>query len=467
MKRRKKKSIWLWRLLGLLVLFAAGFLVRNGPCWTEEVGAFLVRDTQLATLPTYTRSRPATMQPPQTNTNGETIPTDTEDTEENPETIRLQFAGDVFLHQGPLDAARTGSNTFDFWPFLEHISPYINGDFVIANMESPVDAFGGNQQVAGWPYFNAPFEILEALTRAGFNHLSTANNHAFDKGMEGLLNTVGNLNRAGITHTGLSVNQEDFDTHTLIDVGGITIGVLAYTDVVNHQGLALMPQNSLSYAVRRFESTSLNDMPRMTNDITNLRAAGAELVVVSLHWGVEYDDEPTPLQRVIAEQLVDAGADIIMGHHSKTIQPVEWHTRADGSRGLIMYSLGNFVADQTRLFPNATSAQEVLSRSNDSGLGNHVHFAGRTQFGALVSVDATRDDNGNVELTGVNVLPTLAMRDFSGTTLGRVDMVGVMPLSSGQLPEFVTNPDLRQWGQVAYEHINTIINREFIGGDTH
>ena len=384
----------------------------------------------------------------------------TEPTEPDVTEIRLQFGGDVFIHQGPLDVARTGENTFDFRPFFTHIRPFLDGDFVMANMESPVDAFGNNQSVAGWPYFNAPFEILDGLIYAGFNHMSTANNHAFDKGFEGLLNTVQSFERAGLTHTGLNVDMDDFNTPTIIDVNGIQVGILAYTDVINNQGWALMPQSNWEFAVRRFESLNLNDMPRMVADIADLRAAGAELVVVSLHWGEEYVDEPTQMQRLIAAELSEAGADIIMGHHSKTVQPVEWHYREDGTRSLIMYSLGNFMVDQTRLFQNATTPNEVLYEGWNSGA--NTYFAGRTQFGMLVSLQVTKDSYGNITLGAADVLPTLCMRDFNGNTLGTIDGVSIMPLVGGELPDFVTDEEVRNWGRVAYEHIVSVVGRELI-----
>lgn len=448
LKARKQKKKLSVMILGILViLFINGFFLGSYLCGRG-------RDNRLSNESENNRTTEVNDQNAMTN------PTTPEDSESDETRIRLQFAGDVFMHQGPLDVARTGENTFDFNPFLQHIAPFIDGDFVMANMESPVDAFGGNQSVAGWPYFNAPFEILEALTGAGFNHLSSANNHAFDKGLEGLFNTVNSFARAGITHTGLNVDMADFNTPTLIDVEGIQVGVLAYTDVINNQGWALMPQDSWAFAVRRFESLNLNDVPRMAEDIADLRAAGADLVVVSLHWGIEYADEPTQIQRQIAAELSDAGADIIMGHHSKTVQPVEWHYREDGSRALIMYSLGNFLVDQTRLFPNATTASEVIVRGTNNGL--NLEFAGRTQFGILVDLEVTKDLDGNITLETVHILPTLTMRDFSGHTLGTVDGLSVMPIIEGELPDFVTDPDLRHWGSVAYEHTVSIVGRDLI-----
>ncbi|MCL2559570.1 MAG: CapA family protein [Turicibacter sp.] len=374
-------------------------------------------------------------------------------------TISIQFAGDVFLHEQPIAVARTGNNTYDFRLFVTHIAPFIDGDLAIANMETPVDAWGGNQGVLGFPLFNAPFEILEALQYAGFNHLISANNHAFDMGFEGLINTVNNFERAGISHTGMNRSWDDYNTPTIIDVNGIQVGILAYSEHFNGEEWRI-PEASRAYAVRQFNSANLNDIPRITGDMDTLRAAGAEVVIVALHWGYEYGDHPLPSQEAFAHALTAAGADVIMGKHSHTVHPIEWHEREDGSRALVMYSLGNFVADQTRLFRYATTPAEVLYLGwNVDGSTN---FAGRTQFGMLVTLAVTRAEDGTITLGTVDVLPTLCLRDFTGQTLGAANDVTVMPLINGELPDFVTDEALRHWGQVAYEHVTSIVGEAFI-----
>ena len=373
-------------------------------------------------------------------------------------TIRLQFAGDVFLHRGPIEVGRTGENTFNFEPFLTHIRPFIDGDLSIANMEVPVDAHGNNAGLAGFPLFNSPFEILPALIYAGFDHLITANNHSFDIGWQGLLNTVANMERAGIAQTGMNIDQAAHDTHTIIDVNGIQVGIISYTDSVN--GLeALVPDIHRQYAVRRFRSHVMDDVPRMIAEMEQIRAEGAEVVVLALHWGHEYGDAPTAMQQQIAAALAEGGADVIMGKHSHTVHPVRWHEREDGNRTLIMYSLGNFLADQTRLFPNATSPNDFLYRGWNSGGG--TNFAGRTQFGMLVSLEIFRDPDGNIVLETADVLPTICLRDIRGNTFGR-DGVTILPLINGEIPGFVEDEELRAWGRVAYEHVTTIVDAQFI-----
>ena len=346
--------------------------------------------------------------------------------------IRVQFAGDILLHGGL--GAGTGRNIFNYRPFMWAIKPYINGDLAIVNMETPVDVFGGNQGIATWPRFNAPFEILDGLIYAGFNHLISANNHSFDKGFDGLVATIKNFERAGITQTGMYTNEYDFNKPTIIDVEGVQVGIIAYTDSVN--GLeSLVPEDVRPFAVRRFRSHVIYDVPYMSADMAAIRDAGADLIIVSLHWGAEYVNAPTYMQMQIARGLIEGGADIIMGHHSHTPQPLEWHYREDGSRGLIIYSLGNFLADQIALNIPAT------------------------QYGMLVTAYISKCHEGNVEVYNANVLPTVFVRD-SARSLG--SPYSILPVINGEVPEEVENEQLRAWGRRAYNHVLYIVGDEFI-----
>jgi len=309
----------------------------------------------------------------------------------------------------------------------------------IANMETPVDVMGGNQDLTTFPFFNVPFEILPALADTGFNHLITANNHSFDRGFSGLVATVENLERAGLSQTGMYVEADARNIPTIIDVNGIQVGIIAYTDSVN--GLeSFVTDEQREFAVRRFRSDVLDDVPSMIKSANWLRDHGAEVVIMSLHWGWEYIDHPTEMQRLIARELIDAGVDIIMGNHAHVVQTVDWYYREDGTRGFVMYSLGNFLADQTRL-------NTPISR---------------TQYGKIVNLQIVREADGEVRISAAEVIPTLCMRDFSGSTLRFVDDITILPIFDGELPDFVTDPDVRAWGRRAYEHVRNIVDEEFI-----
>jgi len=358
-----------------------------------------------------------------------------------PVDIRIQFAGDALLHTGPIDAARTGQNAagynvYDFRPYLRDIAPFIRaGDLNIINMETPVDVYGNNTRILSWPRFNVPFEVLEALDYAGFNHLVFANNHTIDRGFYGVERTLENFRRAGLSSTGAYANEEQFNTPTVIDVNGVRVGVVAYAESLN--GLdSLLTAHQHTFVTRRFNFYDItNGIPRMVQDMNNLRAHGAEVIIVSIHWGAEYVDQPTVAQVRFARALSEAGADVIMGHHSHTPQPIEWHEREDGSRGLIIYSLGNFLADQTRLNPPDP----------------------RTQYTKLVTLNVRRYPDGNIVLGEVEILPAYIMRDRTGNTLGAPNRISILPIIDGELPEFVQPAYLRTRGRNAHAHLLRIV----------
>ena len=362
--------------------------------------------------------------------------------EPEPTTIRIQFVGDILLHPrytGSVETARIGPDEFYFKPFLRDVKDFIDGDLSIANLETPVDVMGNNQDLTTFPWFNVPFEILPALVYSGFDHLIFGNNHTVDRGFDGMIATIDNLESVGLQQTGAYPTMDARNTPTIIDVEGVQVGIIAYTDSLNGNDWMLTPEQN-AYVVRRFRSHVLDDVPSMIESANWLREQGAEVVIMSLHWGAEYVNHPTETQRIIARQLVEGGVDIIMGNHAHVVQPVEWYYREDGSRGFIIYSLGNFLADQTRLNPPIEP----------------------TQFGKLVTVAITRSVDGVTTLDDVEILPTLTMRDWAGDTLRFRDDISVLPLIEGELPDFITNQSIRDWGRRAYNHVVGLVGEEFV-----
>ncbi|MDR0325009.1 MAG: CapA family protein [Oscillospiraceae bacterium] len=358
--------------------------------------------------------------------------------EPEPAVITLQFAGDILLHSGLIQHAKTGDYAYDFKPFFEAVKPFIDGDLILCNMETPVDVYGGNKNLSTYPLFNAPYEILEGLRYAGFNHLIHANNHVFDKKIAGLEATLENFRRAGFSHTGTYADEEALRIPTVLNVKGIKVGVLAYTDSVN--GLEpWVPADKLSFAVRRFISSDLSSLPRMTEDIAALREAGAEVVIVSLHWGAEYVDAPTETQRTIARGLCDAGADVIMGHHSHCVQPIERYIREDGAESLILYSLGNFFADQSGKDPPTL----------------------KTQYGMLVSLTVTKTPEGAIILGDCTVIPTLCGR-VKGETSTLYTLLPLLNAEETAAPVTIYGSSSVTWGERAYEHVRKIVGDAFI-----
>lgn len=347
-----------------------------------------------------------------------------------PIVIKVQLAGDILLHPDVVASANIGGNEYNFTPYFEHIKPYINGDLAIFNMESPVDAFGENSNLSGYPQFNIPYQILDAAKDMGFNYAVTVNNHAFDKGHRGVESTLEHIKRVGLEAIGTYEGIESLETPQIFDIGGISVGIVAYVDNFREQS-KVTATDKTDYYMRGFSSYRLDDLPRMEDDVKALRNAGAELVIVSLHWGAEYVDEPTKNQRTYAEALCDAGADVIMGHHSHCVQPVEWYTSERDAECLIIYSLGNFFANQ---------------------IGMQIP---KTQYSMLVEFSVTKPYEEQISLGDLNIIPTLSYRGGPHGT----DHFRLIPLDNidtDERPERFYDNAAWEWGKRALAHVSEI-----------
>ncbi|MBE3596213.1 MAG: CapA family protein [Hydrogenibacillus sp.] len=253
--------------------------------------------------------------------------------------VTVLAVGDVLLHLPVTQAAWDPKESrYRFEPFFEPVRPILkDGDIVMANMETPVA--GASYGYHGYPRFNGPEAIIDALKWAGFNVLTTANNHALDQGPDGASNTRTHIEARGLWTTGIARSAEEAEDVLMIEKNGLKTAILAYTYGTN--GIPLPKDRP--FLVKQI------DPEAMRRDITLARARGADAVVVSLHFGTEYVDEPSADQRNLVYGLIADGADLVIGSHPHVLQPIE-HVALDtpGGRreGWVIYSLGNFISDQ-------------------------------------------------------------------------------------------------------------------------
>jgi poly-gamma-glutamate synthesis protein (capsule biosynthesis protein) len=271
-------------------------------------------------------------------------------------TAKLQFGGDILLHTNSMKGALQGDGTYDFTNHFADFVPYVNGDFTCCNLESNIDVYGGNKDLSTYPRFNLCYELIPGIQGLGIDLVTNANNHSVDKGFSGLVATLDNLDKAGLPHLGTYRNKEEHDKYTIIDVKGIKVGILAYTDSLN--GLnSLLSAEQKTFAVNTFNGLSTDDVPRMIEDMDKCRAAGAEIIVMVLHWGVEYRDAPRDAQVDIATALCAGGCDLLIGGHPHAVEPAMWMEGKDGKKSVCYYSLGNFFVDQNALNPQIPKTQ--------------------------------------------------------------------------------------------------------------
>lgn len=243
--------------------------------------------------------------------------------------------GDNLIHNEIFEYALTDEGSYDFKSIYENVAQDIqDADLSFINQET---LFGGDDRpFLGYPAFNTPSDMAADLVETGFNLMSIANNHTLDMGVSGVLNMLNYLSEYDdhIHYTGAFETQEDRDEITLIEQDGIAFSFLAYTYGTN--GLAA----DTSYRVNYF------DPDLITQDVERAKEV-SDFVIVSAHWGDEHAFTPNAMQEDYAQLFADLEVDVVVGHHSHTIQPLEWITGEDGNETLVIYSLGNFLASTT------------------------------------------------------------------------------------------------------------------------
>jgi hypothetical protein len=245
-----------------------------------------------------------------------------------PKTTSIFFVGDIMLSR---NVAGKIYQTNDIrLPFKKTSDVTSAADITFGNLESPFYN-QGNHSVQNSLVFNGEPLAIEGLNLAGFDILSTANNHSMDQGNAGLNYTMDLLNFNGIVYTGTRYTDESLAIEPVIKHNDILYGFLAYSYTALNDG-----GKSKSPYINDF-----NDIQKMKQDIIDMKGHTADVVIVSMHAGTEYTTKPTQAQIDFAHAAIDAGADIVIGHHPHWIQKIENYNGK-----WIFYSLGNFVFDQ-------------------------------------------------------------------------------------------------------------------------
>ena len=246
--------------------------------------------------------------------------------------LSLVMVGDCLIHEAIYVDARDSSGKYDFYKMIDKIKPVIKKyDLAFYNQES---LLGGTAiGVSSYPRFNAPQEVGDAFLDAGFNLVSLANNHSLDKGEKGILASLKYWRakeKDGIMTAGSYSSFEDRDRDVIMEKNGIKYALLSYTTTTN----GLNRPSGKEYLVNVY------DKAQVKKDVERLRGK-VDLLMVAMHWGVEYTHTPNSEQEEIAKYLSSLGVDIIIGHHPHVIQPIDFIGKT-----MVIYSLGNFIASQ-------------------------------------------------------------------------------------------------------------------------
>ncbi len=243
--------------------------------------------------------------------------------------------GDMLAHDSVVAQAKMADG-YDFTPYFKHVRPLYEGtDVVFCNPETP--AAGAAYGISGYPTFNAPTEFARDLSRAGCNLINTASNHMTDKGQTALNATLDEWSKyKPLAITGANRSADEQQTVRYFEKNGMTVAFLAFADFSNGP----IPH---AYSLNLYHNTEL------VRQLMTAARKKADAVVVSMHWGTEDSHTVNADQRAAAKLVADLGADVIIGTGPHVLQSVEWVKRADGSRTLVWYSIGNMLSSQLQV----------------------------------------------------------------------------------------------------------------------
>lgn len=286
-------------------------------------------------------------------------------TPDSPDSITLSFTGDIMLHESQLIAAYDpGCDCYDFTENFQNVAPYLSkGDLTIGNLETTLP--GEPRRYSGYPQFGAPDSIVTALKNAGFDILTTSNNHSMDKGGDVLARTLNVLREHEMLHLGTWRSPEEFQKNRVLVVQkkGFRLAFLNYTYGTN--GIPV-PENRW---------VNLIDKKQISKDIEIAETLAPDLVIVLFHYGGEYRQSPDAFQIEMTNHAFYRGADVVIGGHPHTLQPYEIKQVTDvkgrTKERFVIYSMGNFISAQRKRYTDGGAILNLtITRKKDQTNGS-------------------------------------------------------------------------------------------------
>lgn len=331
---RGRNLVWV-ATLGAAVLVGVSLVASGGSSGTRTHGheAVEASGTPSSQPPSPSPSLGA-WPPPSPTTPTETLAAP------EPVTATIAMAGDVLPHTSVLRDAETGTG-WDFSSRWEAVTPWISAaDLALCHLEVPIAP--GGVEPSGYPLFGSPAQLATDLAQDGWDGCSTASNHALDRGWDGVVATLEAMDAAGLGHAGTGRTEHEATSPQWyeLDRAGRTVRIAHLSASYGTNGLPLPPQ--APWSVQLIDSGALIAQAQAA------RADGADVVLVSLHWGVEYTDAPAAEQTEVAQALAATGqVDLVIGTHPHVPQPIQrLDGGPDGAGMWVAYSLGNYLSDQ-------------------------------------------------------------------------------------------------------------------------
>ncbi|CAG9606410.1 CapA family protein [Pseudoneobacillus rhizosphaerae] len=304
--------------------------------------------------------------------------------------LSLGAIGDILIHDWVYEDALSSSG-YDFKPMFKHVKGKLQKpDLLIANQETVLG--GVEMGLTSYPTFNSPQEVGDALIDAGVDIVSTANNHSLDKGEKGILRSIEYYEKVGLPYVGFFKDKEDQEKLRILHKNGVKLAFLSYS----------YGTNGIPVPKGKDFLVNLIDQEKMKTEIHKAKAL-ADVVVMSIHWGNEYQRIPTEEQQLLGQFLVDEGVDIIFGHHPHVLQPMQMVKTKDQRNAFIVYSLGNFISGQMRDYKDIGGLATIKITKKVSPNGTDIELSNPEFSPTYVS---------NKHLTQYRVVPLQEAKAF-------------------------------------------------------
>lgn len=313
-------------------------------------------------------------------------------------TATIGAMGDLLMHK-PLfgsdyKAEVYQSGTYNFESIFEHIKDDVSAlDYAVANLETTLCGTDNGYEYSGYPSFNSPDTLIDSVKEAGFDMLLTANNHSMDTGLVGYKRTVNVVNEKGLETLGSYDDPEDIKW-TIQNINNINVGMMCYTYATGETSDGRPILNG-GYAMKEKDLCnyfSYQNLDRFYNEVETyldeMNDAGADITMIYIHWGAEYQLKENAEQSRIAQRLCDMGIDVIIGGHPHVVQPVDLiESTISDHKTICVYSTGNAVSNQRQ------GALSAISTAH-------------TEDGILCTVSFTKPENGEAYVSGFSIIPT-------------------------------------------------------------
>ena len=329
-------------------------------------------------------------------------------------TVTIGSTGDVLIHKPIYEAAYSSlSGEYDFNNIFTYCSSEIKGcDYFVANLETTLAGTENGRKYTSYPCFNTPDSIADALKGAGVDCLLTANNHCYDSSAFGVTRTQQVVKEKGFDYVGTRTS-ENGAKYFVKKIGGINFGITCYTYETDPPAAGRKAMNGIvvdtetAPLINSFDYNNLDAFySELKTQLSAMKKKGADVLVVYLHWGYEYNLTESSYQKNIAQKLCDMGVDVIIGGHPHVVQPVDLISATNSSHKTVcVYSMGNMISNQRRQYMGIKD--------------------GHTEDGMFFKMSFSRYSDGSVVFENIEVVPTWVHLYTSG---GK-NVYNVVPLS--------------------------------------